>query len=103
MVQRAYIICSSSYLLKEELKHLEDIFVMKSNFSIKVVKKVLKEEKEKIANTNNADKNKHTIQTDVKFKSKVKSHLLLSPYQREKGLHLTKSLKQNLKTVCQHS
>ena len=103
MVQRAYIICSSSHLLKEELKHLEDVFVMKNNFPIWVVKKILKEEKEKIDNRNNADKNKHTIQTDVKFKSKVKSHLLLSPYQREKGLHLTKSLKQNLKTVCQHS
>ena len=47
LVQRAYIICSSSHLLKEELKHLEVVFVMKSNFPIMVVKKILKEEKRK--------------------------------------------------------
>ena len=72
---------------------------MKNNFPIWVVKKILKEEKEKIDNRNNADKNKHTIQTDVKFESKDKSHLLLLPYQGEKGLHLTKSLKKNLKSL----
>ena len=103
LVQRAYIICSSSHLLKEELKHLEDVFVMKNNFPIWVVKKILKEEKEKIDNRNNADKNKHTIQTDVKFESKDKSHLLLLPYQGEKGLHLTKSLKRNLKSLLQNT
>ena len=46
------------HLLKEELKYLEDVFVMKNNFPIWVVKKILKEEKEKIDNKNNADKNK---------------------------------------------
>ena len=50
-------------------------------------------------NRNNADKNEHTIQADVKFQSKDKSHLLLLPYQGEKGLHLTKSLKRNLKSL----
>ena len=98
LAQRAYIICSSSHLLKEESKHLEDVFDMKNNFPIWVVKKIPKEEKEKIDNTSNADKNKYTIQTDVKFESKVKSHLLLLPYQGEKELHVTKSLKRNLKT-----
>ena len=64
-----------------------------------VVKKILQEEKEKIDNRNHADKNKHATQTDVKFESKDKSHLLLLPYQGEKGLHLTKSLKRNLKSL----
>ena len=99
LVQRAYIICSSSHLLKEELKHLEDVFVTKNNFPIWVVKEILKEEKEKIDNRNNVDKNKQTIQTDVKFECKDKSHLLLLHYQGEKGLHLTKSLKRNLKNL----
>ena len=40
---------------------------MKSNFPIWVAKKILKEEKEKMDNRNNADKNEHTIQADVKF------------------------------------
>ena len=69
LLQRAYIICSSSHLLKEELKHLEVVFVMKSNFPIMVVKKILKEEKRKDRdNRTNADKNKHTGQTDSKVK-----------------------------------
>ena len=73
---------------------------MKNNFPIWIVKKIIiKEEKEKIDNRNDADKNKHTIQTDVKFESKGKSHLLLLPYQGEKGLHLMKSLKRNLKRL----
>ena len=32
LVQQVYIICSSSHLLKEELKHLEEAFAMKNNF-----------------------------------------------------------------------
>ena len=72
LVQQAYIICSSLHLLKQELKHLEDVFVMNNNFTIWFAKKILKEEKEKIDNRNNADKNKHTIPTDAKFKSKDK-------------------------------
>ena len=43
---------------------------MKNNFVTWVVKKILKEETEKIDIRNNTDKNKHTIQTDVKFESK---------------------------------
>ena len=104
LVQQAYIICSSSHLLKEELKHLEDVFVMKNNFPIWVVKKILKEEKEKIDNRNNADKNKHTIQTDVKFESKDKSHLLLLLYQGEKMLPLNKVVEKKFKKLfTQHS
>ena len=84
LVQQLYIICSSSHLVKEELKHLEHVFAMKSNFPIWVVKKTLKEEKQKIDNRNNAHKNKNTIQTDVNIESKDKTHLLLLPYQGEK-------------------
>ena len=78
---------------------LEDVFVMKNNFPIWVVKTILKEEKEKMDNRNNADKNEHAIQADAKFESKDKSHLLLLPYQGEKGLHLTKSVKRHLKSL----
>ena len=49
LFQWAYIICSS-HLLKEELIHFEEVFVMKNNFPIGVVKKILKEEKEKLDN-----------------------------------------------------
>ena len=49
---------------------------MKNNFPIQVVKKILKEEKEKMDNRNTADENKHAIQTDAKFESKDKSHCL---------------------------
>ena len=72
---------------------------MKNTFPIWVFKKILKEEKEKMDNRNNADKNKHTIPTDVKFENKDKSNLLLLLYQGKKGLHLTKSFKRNLKSL----
>ena len=47
----------------------------------------------------NADKNNHTVETDVKFERKDKSHLLLLSYQSEKSLQITKSLKRNLKRL----
>ena len=72
---------------------------MKKNFPIQVVEKILKEKKEKIDNRNNADKNKHPLRTYAKIESKDQSHLFLLPYQGEKGLHLTKSLKINLKNL----
>ena len=83
MVQQAYIICSASHLLKEELKHLEDVFVVKNNFPIWIVKKILKQEKEKIDNRNKADKNKHTVHTDEQFESKGKNHLLMLPVRTD--------------------
>ena len=73
MVELAYITCSSSHLLKEELKHLEKVFVMKNNLPIWVVKKILKEEKEKLDNTKNADKSKLAVQTGKKFESENKT------------------------------
>ena len=60
---------------------------MKHNFLKWVVKKILMEVKEKIDNRHNTARKKHTI------------HLLLLPYQGEKGLHLTKPLKRNLKSL----
>ena len=57
----------------------------------------MKEEKKK--DRYNADKNKHTVQTDAKFESEGKSYLLLLHYQGEKRLHLLKSLKRNLKRL----
>ena len=68
LVQQVNIICSSS----QELKYLEDVFIMSNSFPIWVAKKILKEEKEKVGKRNNADKNKHTIPTDAKFESKDK-------------------------------
>ena len=59
--------------------------------------------KEKMDNRNNADKNEHTIQADVKFESKDKSHLLLLPYQGEK-LALNKVVEKKIKKPFnQHS
>ena len=82
---------------ERRIKTFRRCFCYEKQLSVWVVKKILKKEKEKIDNRNNADKNKHTIQTDVKFESKDKSYLLLLPYQEEKGLRLTKSLTRNLK------
>ena len=71
-------------------------FVMKNNFPIWVVKKIFKEEKDKVDNMKTADKNNATVQTDARFERKDKSHLLQLFYQGEKCLYLTKSWKKNL-------
>ena len=72
---------------------------MKDNFPIWVVKKIFKEEKEKVDDMKTADKNNPTVQTDAKFERKDKSYLLLLSYQGEKTLYLTKSWKKNLKRI----
>ena len=60
--------------------------------------------KREVDKRNNADKNKHTIQTDVKFESKDKSHLLLLLYQGEKMLPLNKVVEKKFKKLfTQHS
>ena len=82
-----------------EWKQEKQLFVIKNNFLIWVVKKTLKKEKEKIDNRNNANKIKHTVQIDAQLQSEGKSCLFLLRYQGEKGLHLTKSLKTKLKSL----
>ena len=72
---------------------------MNNNFLLWVLKKMFKEEKEKVDNRKNADKSTHTFQKDAKFESKDKSHLLLVPCLGKKGLHLIKLLKRNLKRL----
>ena len=70
---------------------------MKNNFLIWVVKKILKEEKERIDQRINPGKNKHTIQIDTKFESKDKSQWPLVPYQGEKGKPLKSLLPSTVK------
>ena len=99
LVQRAYIIRTSSYLVKEELKHIE-VFVMKNNFPIWVVKKIFKEEKEKVHNKKNVDKITTLFKKIPNLKGKIKvncfCYFIKAP---QKGLHLNKSLKRNLKRI----
>ena len=100
LIQRVYIICSSSHILKVELKYLEDIFAMKNNFPIWVVKKILNEEKEKIDNRNNVDKINILFKQMQNLKVKIRViWFCYLPYQTKKGLHLIKSLKRNLKSL----
>ena len=80
-------------------KQGKQLFVIKDNFLIWVVEKILKKEKEKINSINNANESKHTVETNARCETKRKSHLLLLPYQAEKGFHLTKSLKRKLKSL----
>ena len=81
------------------MKQEKQLFVIKNNFLMWVVKKVLKKEKEKIHNRNNGNKIKHTVQIDAQLQGKAKSCSFPLPSQGEKCLHLTKSLKRKLKSL----
>ena len=83
VTRRAYMICSTTELLDTELKHLvftqvftQVEFVNDTNLSLPTIELI-----EVPANEN------ETV---------TKKHMLLLPYQADKGIGLTKSLKRNL-------
>ena len=62
LVHRAYNICSTEYLLKKELLHLEKIFISKNNYPRWVIKQILtqvekQQERNNMNNNNNDDSN----------------------------------------------
>ena len=58
LVHRAYNICSTEYLLKKELLHLEKIFISKNNYPRWVIKQILTQvEKQQERNNSNDDSN----------------------------------------------
>ena len=72
----------------------------KTPFPKWVVCKILKEEKEKHDHINNLDGlNEINERVNENLGNEDKHHLLLLPYQGEKGLHLAKSLKRNLRKL----
>ena len=97
LVQRAYLVCSTETYLKEELTHLEKVFIEKNNYPKNVIKQVFTQVKEERRNRNYNSNMKNSIEVPITLENKnEKQHLLIIPYQGEKGDYLLKSMKKKL-------
>ena len=89
------MIYSTTELLETELEHLETVFVEKNNYPKWVIRQVLTQVK--FINGNNlSSPTIETIEAPANENKTTKKHILLLPYQGEKDIGLTKSLKRNL-------
>ena len=96
LTQRAYIICSTAELLDTELKYLEKVFVEKNNYLKWVIRQIFTQVKF-INDSNSSPLIIETIEVPANENEIViKKHMLLLPYQGDKGIGLTKSFKRNL-------
>ena len=88
LIERAMLICSTEELVNEESKHLEKVFLEKNHFPKWVIRNVMNEVN--IRNPISIDNN-----TPVE-KIEQKRHLLILPYQGDRGNTLVKSLQKRL-------
>ena len=82
-----YINCSTEKHLKEELKHIRKTFNEINNYPHWVITKVFKEIKKKTPSGKE-------IQVKEDENTNINNHLLVSPYQGEKGIQIVNSMKR---------
>ena len=85
LVQHAYLVCSTETYLKEELTHLEKVFIEKNNYPKYVIKQVFTQVKEEQKNRNYNNNMKNSIEVPITLENEnEKQHLFTIPYQDEK-------------------
>ena len=96
LIQRAYMIWSTTELWDTETKHLEKVLVQKNNYPKWVIRHIFIQVKF-INGSNLSPPTIKTIEVPAnEIETVTKKHVLLVPYQRDKGTGLTESLKRNL-------
>ena len=70
LVQSAYLVCSTETYLKEELTHLEKVFIEKNNYPKNVIKQVFTQVKEKRRNRNYNSNMKNSIEVPITLENK---------------------------------
>ena len=91
-------------LFKEELTHLEKVFIEKNNYPIYVINQVFTKVKEEHKNRNYNNNMKNSIAVAITLENEnEKQHLLTIPYQGENGDYLIKSMKINLEKVLSNN
>ena len=98
LIERAFLICSTEELLNEELKHLAEVFREKNHFPKWVIRNVMNDVKNKhqrsdIRNPISIDNNTPAEEIEQK------RHLLILPYQGDRGNALIKSLQKRLRNL----
>ena len=94
-MDRAYLICSNIALRKKEIDHLKRVFHERNDYPTWVINQVLNavEEKHKTSVNNVSEESQVSPATDLK------RHILVLPYQGQKGDFIIKSMKKRLKTL----
>ena len=95
LIERATLICSTEELLNEELEHLEKEFREKNHFPKWVICNVMNEVKNKHQRSDT--RNPISIDNNIPVEEiEQKRHLLILPYQGDRGNTLVKSLQKRL-------
>ena len=90
--QRAHINCSTEKHLKEELNHIRETFNEINKYLHWVITKVFKEIKEMIPS-------EKTIQVKEDEKRGIKNHILVLPYEGQKGIRIVNSMKSYVNKI----
>ena len=96
-IERAYVICSTDQLLERELKYLEKVFHEKNNYPKYIVKQILDKAFEQ-KSRENATNTTLDEQNETEHPSE-KKHMLVLPYQGEKGDFIIKSMKKRFRNL----
>ena len=92
LVWRAHINCSTEKYLKEELNHIRKTFTEINNYAHWEITNVFKEIKEMTPS-------EKEIQVKEDKNTSIKNHLLVLPYQGEKGINILYSLKRYVNKI----
>ena len=98
LINRAYLICSSRELRKQEIQHLKQVFHKKNDYPKWVINQVVEQVEAKqrtVMHSNNLPMDDF----EQPSANEVKSHLLLLPYKGQKGNFVLKSMRKRLKTL----
>ena len=87
LVPIVHINCSTEKHLRKELNHIRKTFNEINNYLLWVITKVFKEIKA-------VTPSEKEIQVKVDENTNIKNHLLVLPYQREKGINIVNSIKR---------
>ena len=95
LAHRGYLIYSSIAISKKEIDHLKKVFDEKNDYPKWIINQVLNEVEEKLKTSVNnvSEESKVSPETDLK------QHLLVLPYQGQKGDFIIKSARKRLKTL----
>ena len=105
LVHQAYNICSTKYLLRKELLHLEKNFISKNNYHCWFIKQIMtqvekQQERNDMNNNNNDDSNtnnENSFTNDTNSQiSKKQSSFITLPYKGQQGEKVLKSFKTTL-------
>ena len=76
LVQHAYLACLTETYLKEELTHLEKVFIAKSNYPKYIIKQIFTQVKEEHKNRNYSNNMENSIAVPITLENKNKKQHL---------------------------